>query len=213
MKIHVIGDSHAQVFDGEPGFVAVHIPMATAHNLISDTSTSNSKRILLEYLSVVTPGDYILLCFGEIDCRFHIFRKSRLLKKPVSKLVDVTIGRYMEAVEMVSRHTSRQNVGIINIVPAGNWDRVPMDRVLYGFPPSTTPHREARVVNEVFRNHLANECHARGYNLIDIWDSIFDPSTGYTKEEYVGEDPVHLNKNAVPLFINEIRKVFPGIEI
>lgn len=205
MRIHVIGDSHARVFEGVDPFVAVHIPMATAHNLISDTSRSNSKYILADYIATaVGRHDYVLLCFGEIDCRFHFYSKSCATGKPISELIDATIDRYAQAIEVVISKVSRSRVGVINIVPAGDWNRIPPDRALYGYPQPITPSEITVPIYREFHDKLAAMCRARGYSLIDIWGIIVG-GDGHTKEMFVGSDPVHLNGNAIPLFKREIR--------
>src|SRR4030066_1639011 len=72
--IHVIGDSHLRPFVFKSPFLLHHISQATAYNLNKDNSFSQSKRYLNSFLpGIDKERDVLLLVFGEIDARVHIY--------------------------------------------------------------------------------------------------------------------------------------------
>jgi len=200
MRIHIIGDSHVNVFRDYPQErVVVHqLGPATAHNLIEDQSTTNSKKQLTEILQHIDKDDKVVLILGEIDCRTHIYKKHTETGTPISDLIDETVRRYVDATKPII--DMGIDFAIYSVLPAGRWCNpsnqwCPLD-------PRIQIHKE-------FHEKLSMECKIRGYKMVDVWDKIVDETGNHTQQKYLC-DPVHLNGNAIPILIAEINRVFWG---
>ena len=94
--VHAVGDSHVLHMGGL--FNAHHFcdsegQGATAHNLISEESSTDSRRKLAALLDTLDPAkDIIIMSFGEVDCRLHIQNDDMAI---------ATVERYTQAVENV----------------------------------------------------------------------------------------------------------------
>src|SRR4030066_2077091 len=99
--IHVIGDSHLRPFVFRSPFLLHHISQATAYNLNMDNSFSQSKKYLNSFLPAINKKrDVLLLVFGEIDARVHIYLQYEKNNKKISieRLIDTTVERYGETI-------------------------------------------------------------------------------------------------------------------
>jgi hypothetical protein len=96
--IHVVGDSHVVPFRGSMPFLAHHLGAATAYNLNKKNSTTRSYEKLFQVIEKVAKRDIVMLCFGEIDCRIHIYyqHKKSSGKYLIGELIERTISNYGE---------------------------------------------------------------------------------------------------------------------
>ena len=100
--VHVIGDSHAMPFVFKSPFMVHHISQATAHNLNKDASATQSKKYLNSFLPRINKKrDVVLLVFGEIDARVHIYYQyaKRGGKVSIEELVATTVARYGQTIK------------------------------------------------------------------------------------------------------------------
>ena len=81
--IYVIGDSHCLslntppfspylIAGGQDGATA-----ATAYGLGKESSRTNSRKRVLAFCKTLKGEDTIILCFGEVDCRNHIYNQYK----------------------------------------------------------------------------------------------------------------------------------------
>ncbi|MCX6006308.1 MAG: hypothetical protein NTZ34_03490 [Chloroflexi bacterium] len=99
--IHTIGDSHVKPFIYQWPFHVHHISQATAYNLVKEGSFTKSSMFLKLFLSKINPKrDVVLLVFGEIDARVHIYLQYGKSGKTISldTLIDTTVERYGQAI-------------------------------------------------------------------------------------------------------------------
>lgn len=194
VTIHIIGDSHGNIFHNIPNFSFNQMPMC-AHNLLKE---SHKKQILTYVEAKVKEGDHVLLIFGEIDCRLHFHYQSQKQNRPISELIDETIQRYGAFGKILS------DMGIdyafYNIVPTGTWKHL-----RYSEYATCEMELRQRIYRE-FHDKLAEYCRKNGRKLVDIWDSVADED-GFTKHEF-RQDEVHLNTKALPIILKEIEQVF-----
>ncbi len=96
--IHVVGDSHVVLFRGSMLFLAHHLGAATAYNLNKKNSTTRSNEQLFKVIDRLGKRDMVMLSFGEIDCRIHIYyqHKKSNGKYSIGGLIDRTISNYGE---------------------------------------------------------------------------------------------------------------------
>jgi len=194
--IHVIGDSHVVPFLGSMPFLAHHLGAATAYNLNRKNSTTKSNEQLFKVIDKLGKKDIVMLCFGEIDCRIHIYyqHKKSNEKYSIGELIDRTISNYGQVMAQLKER--RVNFCVYCVSPAtkvGNEYKYPF----YGTPEIRS------LINRMFNEKLRAFCEKKGYAFIDIYDRVADKD-GLMLKEYSG-DEIHLNKKAVGLVRAEIR--------
>jgi hypothetical protein len=194
--VYVVGDSHTQIFRWEKPFVVFAIGPATAYNLGNRQSATDSNRKLFQALKLAArQRDTVLMVFGEIDCRMHIYNQYMKgnAAKPMTFYIDKTIAAYGLVLEQVA------GMGI--------------DLYVHGIPPAArqdiavdagssiefyAPGEIRSEINRVFNERLKSYCEERGYRYIDIYSKVVDEG-GMIAEPYVG-DEVHMNPRALPFF-------------
>lgn len=181
--VHVIGDSHTLAFRWHR-FVVHHIGAPTAYNLINPKSTTRSaERLFAELDKINVDRDAIVLSFGEIDCRIHIFRQYQ--KSMGNTTLDEVIQKTIEAYGTV--------LGLIRQRQIRFW--------VYGIPPAAqtlgqyasdaTPDMRSQIsqrFNELLRDH----CRYNNYSFIDIYAIVSDEE-GFVRREFLA-DEIHLNR-------------------
>jgi hypothetical protein len=194
--IHVIGDSHVVPFRGNMPFLAHHLGAATAYNINRKNSTTGSNEKLFKVMDKLGKKDIVMLSFGEIDCRIHIYyqHKKSNARHSISELIDRTISNYGEVMAQLKQRGV--NFCVYCVSPAtmvGNEYKYPF----YGAPEVRSQ------INRMFNEKLRTFCEKSGYVFIDIYDRVADKD-GLMLKEYAG-DEIHLNKKAVRLVKGELR--------
>ena len=194
--IHVIGDSHVTPFRGSMPFLAHHLGAATAYNLIKKDSSTGSNEKLFQIIGKLGDKDIVMLVFGEVDCRIHIYyqHKKSNGKHSVGELIDRTISNYGEVLAQLKQRGV--NFCIHSISPATEVGNE------YIYPFYGTPEIRSQI-NGMFNEKLRLFCEKNGYIFIDIYDRVADKN-GLILKEYAG-DKIHLNKKAVKLVRAELR--------
>ena len=195
--IHVIGDSHGKVFRGNRQFIVHHLGAATAHNLAKQQSTTSSNRKLFNIIDSISRKDVVLLVFGEIDCRIHIYYQYRKNgeRRAIDELVDDTVSNYGEVLEKL------RNLGV--------------NFVVYGVPPATEVRNEYRYpfyaspevhcrISSIFNERLKDLCSKRDYPYIDI-HSRFSDENGFMLKDSAA-DEIHLNGQVVDFVKGELNR-------
>jgi len=196
--LHVIGDSHAISFEGDPLFVWHHLGPATAHNLKNKNSKTGSNIKLFTIINnLISKKDIVILNFGEIDCRIHIYYQYHKNKKKISisKLIENTISNYGEVLNKVKKKNI--NFFVLSIAPASNQDN------FYDYPFYGSKEIRSKIHKE-FNEKLKRYCKIKNYNFIDIYPKVSDKK-GLILKKYK-RDEIHLNKNILPLVKKELRE-------
>jgi len=189
--IHVIGDSHTNKFRYKLLFIVHHLGAATAFNLGEPQSTSNSNRKLFKILKKIKSERIsVLLVFGEIDCRVHIYNQYQKKNNvPITDLIDIAVEKYCDVLGHLSKR--RFNFFIHGIPPAtkqGNY---------YNYPTYAEPDVH-KVIYKAFNERLKRKCEENNFNYIDIYPYVSDEN-GFIADKYNADD-VHLTKNTVEFF-------------
>lgn len=194
--IFVVGDSHTQIFRWEKPFVVFALGPATAYNLGSERSTTGSRDKLFHVLKLVNrKRDSVLMVFGEIDARMHVYNQhmKQGAARPFSYYIDLTIERYGQVLDQISRKGI--DLYVHGIPPASRQDiEVDPDSSMAYYAP-----REVRSeISRTFNQRLKEYCESHGYRYIDIYSRVVDEN-GQIAEAYRG-DAVHMNHYALPFF-------------
>jgi len=194
--IQVIGDSHVVPFRGSMPFLAHHLGAATAYNLNRKNSTTKSNEQLFKVIDKLGKKDIVMLCFGEIDCRIHIYyqHKKSNEKYSIGELIDRTLSNYGEVMAQLREHGV--NFCVYCVSPATEVGNE------YKYPFFGTPEIRSQI-SKMFNEKLRAFCEKNGYVFIDIYGRVADKD-GLMLKEYAGDD-IHLNKKAVELVRTEIR--------
>lgn len=200
--IYCIGNSHANVFtDTHPatqnkifksGFVSCSIGPVIAYNF----SENHLYKVLniLESSDFNKKSDYVMLIVGEVDCRWHLPKKSN----------DNNIDYYDVVKECIDRffnnylHLKKQGYNIIG----------------WGGHPSTTMGHDDNPDQPVFgncltRNYISrtwdkllkDKCELNNIPYISIMENLID-NNGFTKMEYF-MDYCHLDYSKVKSILFE----------
>ncbi len=200
--IHVIGDSHLRPYLFKNPFLLHHISQATAHNLNKDNSYSQSKQYLNSFLPAINKQrDVLLLVFGEIDARVHIYLQYEKNNRQISidKLIDATVLRYGQTITRLKDDGFA--VSVQGLPPAARKD------FESNLPFLGSPEQRSDISIE-FNNKLGEFCLRNGVPFIDIQSFTADEK-GFIKKEYAA-DEVHVNSRVVPFARGIIFHAFGG---
>jgi len=200
--IHVIGDSHLRPFVFKDPFLLHHISQATAYNLNKDNSFSQSKKYLNSFLPAVNKRrDVLLLVFGEIDARVHIYLQYEKNNGKISieRLIDATVEKYGETIRRLKAEGFA--VSVHGLPPAARKD------FESNLPFLGSPEQRSEISRE-FNRKLGKFCRRSGVAFVDV-QSIAADDNGFMKKEYAA-DEVHLNGKIVPFARDSIVDAFGG---
>ena len=214
IKIHCIGDSHVSVFNGMdkisenwpcpwdsiPYFSTYRLGPVLAYNLVTPGHHSMSN--LFHILGGLPKESYVLLSFGEIDCRMHLIRQKEIQKKPLEALVQECVHRYFQTLLEVKNKGFK--VIVWGIPGTSNVDCFELK------DESTSPHYgtyvERNQAIRFFNNELSALCKTNGMYFLSIFEELVDEANRTKVEEYY-MDLNHVGKKAMPLIIKKIKKL------
>ena len=181
--VYVIGDSHVGLFLGQRPFIVHWLGPATAHNLKQKESTLRANARLLRIIDrVVRKGDTVIMVFGEIDCRIHIYNKymERRQEVPMHELIEATVANYGVVLDQLAARGV--DFYVYSVMPAAREGNI------YGFPYYPPPEVRG-TINRDFNATLRSFCEQRGYRYIDVYSRIVNEE-GFIAAEFT-EDGVH----------------------
>ena len=240
--IYVIGDSHSVFFYGMDNyddyspssfpwkpdsnlissFKVYHIGPALAYNLCKMNTTVRGRETILYLLdNKIDAGSRVLLAFGEIDCRYYIFKASRKYNLSIEQTMENCIKRYISVAKEIKARghdvmiwgavASRSDVADVadltlqrsNAVYVGGI-RVPLDET---FQWATCAERNilTRQFNDRLEELLADE----SIRFASIFEQLVDYANE-TKDELYLSDNVHLSQKMMPAAINVIEHTYSG---
>jgi hypothetical protein len=174
-------------------FRAYRLGPVLAYRLSDLATTARGREKLLATLAYgpVPPAGTVMLCFGEIDCRYHLLRQAESQQRDVEDVVSRCVDRYARVVLEV------QAMGFATCV----WGVVPANEVAPGEEDPEYPvwgsARERNAVARIFNRLLADRLEPHGVPVISIFDSLVGPDGLPNPCYYM--DSVHLSETALPL--------------
>lgn len=184
MTINIIGDSHALCFDGAEDVICHWVGARTAYNLYKryDTTKTLFSSLMDEYW----------FCFGEIDCRLHIYSQWKLTGQKRGSLIEDTIDSYLGAIGVFDGWKT----SVMAVPPQGYEENI-YDYEYYA------SQRQRQQFTDVFNLLLEDQCMSLGIPFIDIWAVGYNelPETEFSwPKECFKEDMCHIkNEVAIPL--------------
>jgi hypothetical protein len=202
--IHAIGDSHTKAFKKVKFFIVHHIGPATAYNLNKDISSTNSKKKMFAIINKLNrEKDIIMLVFGEIDCRIHIYNQYKKSKGKftIEMLIEDTISNYGQVLEQLNLMDIK--FFVLGIPPASRQENI------YDYPFYASSKMRSKI-NMEFNNRIKEYCTDMGIRYMDIYSKVSDEN-GFILAEYAADD-VHLNAK-VGTFVRTWLEKEMGIEL
>ncbi|HNX81534.1 MAG TPA: radical SAM protein [Candidatus Omnitrophota bacterium] len=192
--IQVAGDSHIFTFKNKFPFIVHFLGSATMYNLNKEkSSTRSNEKLFAIARRINTKRDILMLVFGEIDCRIHIYNQfeKNNRKYSIPQLIQTTIAHYAQVLEKLT------NQGIpfcvYGIPPASRQEN------FYKYPYYASMEERSKI-NKEFNTALKDFCKDKGYPYIDIYAYVTDEN-GFAKIEYLLPDTVHL-KSSIAAFVD-----------
>jgi lysophospholipase L1-like esterase len=214
--IHCIGDSHVSLFGGAdkiwpqwPGEVnsnvselmVYHLGPVLAYNLIEQKSSTNSRKKLEAVLEqVLPPSSWVLLCFGEIDCRAHLLKQAEKTGRCELDVASDCAERYFKALLLVS--DSGHNPIAYNAIPSTR-----KNKPKTGFPTYGNCLKRNNITR-LFNAHVKKLCAEANIPFVDTFDQFVDKRGLTLRRFYM--DRIHLSQKALPATKAAIERSVPG---
>jgi len=213
--IHCIGDSHVSLFSGFDAiapywprealssisvFKLYHLGPVLAYNLMAEKSTTNSKAKLTEILmTALPPSSWVLLCFGEIDCRAHLLKQADKGERTLEELAHICVDRYVKALQFV-KEAGHKPIAY-NVIPSAR-----RNKPTTGFP-TYGNCRQRNQITQIFNDYLKSYCRDAQILFVDTFDEFVN-KRGLTDRSYY-MDRIHLSRRALPATLSAIKSVIP----
>jgi lysophospholipase L1-like esterase len=216
--IHCIGDSHVSLFGGADkiwpewpskvnssvrGFMVYHLGPVLAYNLIEQRSTTNSRKKLEAILKQELPSSsWVLMCFGEIDCRAHLLKQAEKKGKCELAVACDCAERYFKVLLLVKEMGHKPIA--YNVIPSARKNKPKTGFPTYG------NCLERNNITRLFNAHLNKLCAEQDIPFIDTFDQFVN-KRGLTLSRFY-MDRIHLSQKALPLTKAAIGRVLSGFK-
>lgn len=194
--IIVIGDSHSLLFQ-DPMFAIKYIGPATAYKLNSEKSTTKSREQIFRILDSQNSDSKVLLVFGEIDCRLHIYNVHKRTGSPIGKIVASTVEEYVKFIEFLKQKYPMMEFVVCNVFPQGEQANV-----------YNIEHYAGRAVRmeitKKFNKRLEEKCREHNIVFLKVFAQLLDRNE-IRKKKFV-HDEIHFNNKIVPFIIWELKR-------
>ena len=145
--------------------------------------------------------DVLLLVFGEIDARVHIYLQYKKNNEKISidRMIEATVERYGETIKRLKDEGLA--VCVHGVPPAAR------EKFVSDLPFLGTPEQRSEISTE-FNRQLGEFCRASGIPYIDV-HLIATDENGFMNKEYAA-DEVHFNGKVVLFAKDRIVEAFRG---
>lgn len=196
--IHIIGDSHTLAFQ-DCSLKVHYLGAVTAYNLVYENSSTRGREQLFRIINSLKQGEIVMLVFGEIDSRIHIYNQYIKNNKKVSieKLIDNVVKNYSQVIEEIIK--KKLKIAVYNIVPPGPQGNI------YNYP-HYAKWEDRLKITRIMNNKLKTYCRKNGILFIDIFDQVINneniSENNFRLNKYIFDD-VHLNEKVTKLVLNK----------
>jgi hypothetical protein len=212
--IHCIGDSHVSVFTGQdvisngfhgeedtlPYFKTYRLGACLAYNTLTEGHGNRSS--FFKILLALPPTDFILLSYGEIDCRVHILRQAEKQGKTKYSVAIGCAARYFRFVLEVF-WLGYKNLIVYAAPPTPYNTPTPEDLRYNEDLPHSGSYEDRRYVTSVFNKALKRMCKRSGIHFLSVEDVVL--KDGLVKDDSFFMDKVHLSQKVMPHIEQEIK--------
>ncbi len=180
-NISIFGDSHIAIFRDILNVDVTQLGHPTAFNLISGDATSEGIQQIRSKLKNTDPKKTaIVLNFGEIDVRVHIYKQATIQKRSLKESIEIVVNRYMLVIDEIIQK------GFLTIVcgPFGTGCGIPS----YG------ENSDRNILCRLLNNEIEIQMKKRNMPFFTVNNLIIDHQKMNTDVNFFGEiDENHLN--------------------
>jgi hypothetical protein len=179
IQVHTVGDSHSTFIHGSfPEWVQQnHLGPKTCYSF----GIASPRYVL----NNTKPGDSVIFCLGEIDCRCQV-HKIITETKTYQYIINYIIDKYFEAIRYIVAHLGVHTY-IYNVVPPSKEEDLPHASLGY---PVMGSNEERKTYVLYFNKRLKEKCTEYGFTFFDIYDDYVDQD-GFLKRE-LSDGNVHI---------------------
>jgi len=215
--IFCFGNSHVGVFSGTnypvpiwpersndllPWFRTFNMGAVTAYQSMKHIQTIKS--ILATISEFDKEKDTLLLVFGEVDIRMHVYRQLTLQGRPIESIIEEVAKRYFEAVSVLL--TEGFNIALYGCIATCTRATMFLRRPPYG------TIEERNEASALFDNLIRVFCKKHNLPYISIFNELLlEDGTSdlrYMDTFYMGEgNGLHIMTNILPLLLWKCRDI------
>lgn len=180
MSIHTIGDSHSM--NGWTGTIQHHLGPVLCYSF----GKEKLNRCDIRGFNI-NDGDTIIFCFGEIDCRCHIY-KHITDTITYQNIINNIIDDYFEAIELniSTSQIKLKTICVYNVIP-------PVQKNITvensSFPYLGTDEERKQYVL-YFNEKLKEKCIEQNFLFFDVYNNYTDEN-GFLRRD-LSDDNVHI---------------------
>jgi lysophospholipase L1-like esterase len=196
--IHIIGDSHALLFQHEL-FKIHYIGPATAYNLLSLKSSNQSKQKTIEVLDNLKKlrDPLVMFVLGEIDSRIHIYKTHKAKNIPLPQVIEQTAHRYITHLQELQKLYPHINFMLFNVLPPGEQGN------FYNY--EHYADRPTRLtITEQFNQKLQELTTQHQIPFIQTYHELINKNKDRLAELIF--DDIHFNNKIIPFIIKDIQE-------
>jgi hypothetical protein len=179
--IHTIGDSHSAGGWGDISGVLVHwVGPKLCYSIGRDGIT-------IEDSYGVKEGDVVVFCFGEIDCRFHVYRYSQN-GIGYQVVIDYIVDAYFRSIRTAVSKFKSLRTCVYNVVPAIEAAGISVNSE----QPFLGTDDDRQMYVRYFNRKLKEKCAEYNYTFVDVHDS-YTNARGFISKE-LNDGSVHIKE-------------------
>ncbi len=187
MRIHTIGDSHSYSGMQYDGIVNHHLGPKLCYSFGRDGINLTNYGI--------NPGDILLFCLGEIDCRCHI-HKHITEENDYKSVINSIVNNYFIAIKNAVKDFNDVKISIYNVVPPIQKHNTEEDPEY----PFLGTDEERRKYVLYFNQCLKEKCIEYKYIFFDVYNDYSDINGFLNKS--LSDNRVHIHDSTyTTLFI------------
>ncbi|WP_254508120.1 methyltransferase domain-containing protein [Anatilimnocola floriformis] len=184
-QLWIFGDSHSEyTFGGFPGVRIQRMDSVTMHRIGRDGLDVSSHAI--------APGDRVLWCYGEVDCRCHVARQCEA-GRGEEEILTTLVTNYLNALQRNADHFPRVQFGVVSVIPPARVELSRQDSTLPFVGDNSARSRFTQTLNRMLREM----CAQRSFLYIDVW-ALFADAEGMLNYA-LSDGQVHAGDNSSAL--------------
>lgn len=212
--IYLLGDSHIRMLDSKEAgdfdrdilFKMLWGASFTAYSLDSH------KDEILAALSKADKSNWIIMVYGEIDCRYRIYYHHQTGNIPMDVVVENTVCNYFDFIQHLN--SLGYKICVSSVMPTmrvgGLWMGDPLQTLEHGHGGSD---EDRRYITEVLNAKLKHRCWKLEIPYLNLYPYLVDPIDGLTRDDMAYSERDHMHYRYIgDLAVKVIKETLGGLE-